>query len=173
MEKTKLRLKIALLDILNTKTFDEIKVNEICEKALIHKTTFYNHFDDKYDLLNYVITSIHEEIKANLSLKKGIKEYYLSIAKEYIKIIKKNKKLFDSVLSTKGNISTYMIYEIYVQDLEKEISKVKTINLPNRYIASFYVTAVFSLLNEWYINGCVENEETLISYLNELIIDQK
>ena len=52
MEKTKIYLSNALLELLKTKSFDNIKVTEICDKALIHKTTFYNHFEDKYELLD-------------------------------------------------------------------------------------------------------------------------
>ncbi|MFC7558721.1 TetR/AcrR family transcriptional regulator [Paenibacillus farraposensis] len=34
------------------KEFSSITINEICEKAMVHRTTFYKHFVDKYDLLN-------------------------------------------------------------------------------------------------------------------------
>ena len=42
-----------LFSLLCTKPFDEISVNEICEESTYPRATFYNYFDDKYDLLNY------------------------------------------------------------------------------------------------------------------------
>lgn len=42
-----------LLNLLSIKSFDEITVNEISEESSYPRATFYNYFDDKYDLLNY------------------------------------------------------------------------------------------------------------------------
>ncbi|MGY3745936.1 TetR/AcrR family transcriptional regulator [Vagococcus salmoninarum] len=33
--------------------FSAITINQICEKALVHRSTFYQHFSDKYALLDY------------------------------------------------------------------------------------------------------------------------
>ncbi len=42
-----------LFSLLCAKPFDEITVNEISEESSYPRATFYNYFDDKYDLLNY------------------------------------------------------------------------------------------------------------------------
>lgn len=39
--------------LLAKKPFESISVNEICELSNFPRATFYNYFDDKYDLLNY------------------------------------------------------------------------------------------------------------------------
>ncbi len=33
--------------------FSKITVDQICEKAMVHRSTFYKHFDDKFRLLEY------------------------------------------------------------------------------------------------------------------------
>lgn len=33
------------------KKFERISVQEICDRAMVHRTTFYKHYEDKYDLL--------------------------------------------------------------------------------------------------------------------------
>ena len=35
------------------KNFGDIRVREICEDANIHRSTFYRHFEDKYQLLEF------------------------------------------------------------------------------------------------------------------------
>ena len=47
-------LKDSLLQLLSEKSFDNIKVNDICDLAMVHRTTFYSHFSDKYELLDTV-----------------------------------------------------------------------------------------------------------------------
>ena len=36
---------------MKNKSFEEIKVSDICKEAHINRSTFYNNFNDKYDLL--------------------------------------------------------------------------------------------------------------------------
>ncbi|MEG0255055.1 TetR/AcrR family transcriptional regulator [Vagococcus sp.] len=41
------------LMVLDKKVFSDIRVREICDKATIHRSTFYRHFEDKYQLLEF------------------------------------------------------------------------------------------------------------------------
>lgn len=43
----------AMRDELATTPFTKITVNDLCARANYPRSTFYNYFDDKYDLLNY------------------------------------------------------------------------------------------------------------------------
>ncbi|POA00817.1 TetR/AcrR family transcriptional regulator, partial [Staphylococcus carnosus] len=47
--KTKRALSDSLFKLLENTMFSSITVNMICEEALVHRTTFYKHFYDKYD----------------------------------------------------------------------------------------------------------------------------
>ena len=42
-----------MFELLSRKSFEEITVNELCQQSNYPRATFYNYFDDKYDLLNY------------------------------------------------------------------------------------------------------------------------
>lgn len=47
--------------------FSSVTVNQICEKAMVHRTTFYKHFEDKYDLLYFGIEQFNEKyVKVSL-----------------------------------------------------------------------------------------------------------
>lgn len=43
----------AFLTLLAERDFDTITVKEICDRAMVHRTTFYKHYEDKYDLLTH------------------------------------------------------------------------------------------------------------------------
>ena len=53
-------LTLALTQLLQVKPFEKISVIDICEKALVPRATFYNYFDDKYDLLQYYWSTLRE-----------------------------------------------------------------------------------------------------------------
>ena len=52
----------ALTQQLNEKTFDEVKVKDLCEAAGIHRSTFYAHFEDKSHLLTFGIQTLMDEL---------------------------------------------------------------------------------------------------------------
>ena len=41
----------ALMTELAVRPFEEITVKDICDRAMVHRTTFYKHYEDKYALL--------------------------------------------------------------------------------------------------------------------------
>lgn len=48
--KTKKSIRDAFVELRKKYSIDEIKVNTLCEKAMVNKTTFYNHYQDIYEL---------------------------------------------------------------------------------------------------------------------------
>ncbi len=171
--KTKTLLINAFIDLLEEMDFYDIKVTHICEKAMVHKTTFYNHFEDKYDLLNYIIQKLHSEIKTQAVTDKGVIDYYLSIARLYIEKFKERPKLINTLTNISSDgVSSHILYETYTKDVEEKISETN-IEIPVKYVANFYVSAVFSLLNEWFRSGMKEDEETIIKYIDFLIRSEK
>lgn len=60
--RTRKLLCTSLMDLMQTTSFDKLSVNDICEKAMVHRATFYNHFNDKTNLLNYAIDELREEL---------------------------------------------------------------------------------------------------------------
>ena len=53
--------RCALLGALEEQPFESITVNALCERADYPRATFYNYFDDKYDLLGYLWHCLAEE----------------------------------------------------------------------------------------------------------------
>ena len=62
--KTKKILFETLLKLMKQKNFDKIKISDICEEALINRSTFYAHYQDKYELLDDLV----EDLKVSLLL---------------------------------------------------------------------------------------------------------
>ena len=57
--RSKQHLSEALLELMSERPFREISVVDVCQRARVHRTTFYAHFEDKNALLRYVLAELH------------------------------------------------------------------------------------------------------------------
>ena len=51
---TKNALASALKDLMKRKPFSKISVRDICDECGMNRKSFYYHFKDKYDLVNWI-----------------------------------------------------------------------------------------------------------------------
>jgi AcrR family transcriptional regulator len=56
--RTRNLIKDAFLSLVNEKDFEAITVKDITDKATVNRATFYAHFEDKYALLDSLVSDI-------------------------------------------------------------------------------------------------------------------
>lgn len=56
--KTRANIRTSFIELLLEKDFNEITIQNILDQALINRSTFYNHYSDKYDLVEQLITEL-------------------------------------------------------------------------------------------------------------------
>lgn len=54
----------ALMAELSEQAFEKITVKDICERAMVHRTTFYKHYEDKYALLQQGMRQMYDALVA-------------------------------------------------------------------------------------------------------------
>ncbi len=52
----------ALMAELSERAFEEVTVKDICERAMVHRTTFYKHYEDKYALLEQGMRQMYDAL---------------------------------------------------------------------------------------------------------------
>jgi AcrR family transcriptional regulator len=78
-------LSEALLSLLLEKSFEEIFVTDICERAMVHRTTFYKHFEDKYHLLDFCVKELISNFEGDeqeLNSISSMKDYYMGLIRK-------------------------------------------------------------------------------------------
>ena len=93
------------------KPFEDIKVIDICKESLINRSTFYDHFNDKYELLNSFMNDLKEELLKHLNDSKNIefntvKEYFFIIVRELFNYINKNIDVYSILSIIKKNYNS-------------------------------------------------------------------
>lgn len=69
IRRTRQLLHQALVRLLEKKDFDQISVQDIAEAATVNRVTFYDHFPDKFALLECVVGSRFNELVAERGVK--------------------------------------------------------------------------------------------------------
>ncbi|MDE6168706.1 MAG: TetR/AcrR family transcriptional regulator [Acetatifactor sp.] len=55
-------IREAFLDLLKKKPIEKISIGELCEKANVHRSTFYRHYTDIYALMDCIYDDAYHEI---------------------------------------------------------------------------------------------------------------
>ena len=56
--RTRQSLVKALEELLVERPYQSLSVTDICQRAMVHRTTFYAHFNDKQELLRYLLLGV-------------------------------------------------------------------------------------------------------------------
>lgn len=173
--KTKKNLYEGLLSIMKDKPFEEIKVSEICSVALTNRSTFYDHFSDKYELLASLIKDLEEELTKKLEQNKNLeteKDYYMKMIELLFDHISENISIYSSIIRNNTNsIANDMFKDTLVKDVEKHIksSHANHGNIPIEIITIFYVSAVINVCVYYISDPTRYKKENILSYLRELV----
>ena len=174
--KTKNLIYNTLIELMKDKTFEEIKVSDICNKALINRSTFYSHYEDKYDLLVDFINSLKDEFVTELnknSSNLNTKEYYIELIKIFLNHIEERKEMYTSIMiNNRNSIMIDILLSVVNNDLLKKMSKDEfKSSIPDDIIVKFYLGGVINLGVEWLKDNTKYSKEEIINYLNLLIPD--
>ena len=174
--KTKKILFDTLLKLMKKKNFEKIKISDICEEALINRSTFYAHFEDKYELLMALFeeqkVSLLEKLEDNENTNFS-KEYLMELLNILINHIDENREIYSAILSNNRNgiLIDFLIdvIERDVSDRLKDNNDIKNSNLPLDIIVKFYAGGLINIGMAWLTSKEKYNKEQLLSYINILI----
>lgn len=172
--KTKKSLYRGLLKLMEKKTLDSIKVSDICTISKINRSTFYDHYNDKYELFKELINSLQTDLKKHIKVDKETntaKDYYLEIMKLLLKQLDKQKALFSSIVNNNYNTIAYeMLKEIVVKSVIEHIEEnyENTTNTPINIIVMYYVIGPIDICIESLKNKKEFNSEILLEQFKEI-----
>jgi AcrR family transcriptional regulator len=101
--KTYMALTDAFWQLLGDKKFEDITVNELCDRAMVRRATFYKHFSDKYEFFAFVVRGKQAEFDAQTRQQADntrSQSFYLDITQHTLDFLNSNKKLVETVLGS-------------------------------------------------------------------------
>lgn len=142
------------IELLQTKSLNEISVSDICKKAGLNRSTFYANYMDIYQLAD----TIRETLEDNLNdlYRSEIADGYNS--NDYLLLfrhIKENQPFYNTYFKL-GYDNQYKIFK-YDTALARE-------HFDNRFIDyhyEFFKSGITAIIKHWLSNGCLETPEEI------------
>jgi len=158
------------------KPFEKISVVDICERAMVHRATFYSHFEDKYSLLRFCMGDFEKPFdKEDITESdiEGYKNYYLHVASDIISEVEKNQRFCKNLIhknkedSFMANIR-YAITNKINEKLEKCEENGIKLQVPSEVLSRFYGGAAMNVIEWWIENDMPVPAKKIVEYLDIL-----
>ena len=176
IRKTYLALHNAFVALLEEKRFEDITVNELCDRAMIRRTTFYKHFADKYEYFTFYIKEIVATFQDRLAPDVGegeAREYLLHMSREMIRFMKQHERLVQNVkMSSMFPILLSIMLEQISLDVSQVIQRANNLGIEKTKaegIAAFYAGGLTNVLFQYLKRDEPINEEMFIEIISEFL----
>lgn len=97
--KSKKSIFDAFVNLRSKKELRKITVKELCEKALINKSTFYTYYEDMFDLSDKIESEVVDGIVSTISNPQMMIDEPVNFYRSLLGAVSENKKLIDTVFS--------------------------------------------------------------------------
>ena len=160
VQRTKKALITTFSDLLETKSFENITIQDLCEKANVRRSTFYRHFNDKYDLLNHIVGTLIEYFRT-LHLPeidpKDPRQFFNKFMKDILLFISDNKAMVKSVISINIYSEVYQIlynqiYAVVKQQIEFD-KQIGQFYIDEFIYGEFLAGGILSVILNWIQYG--------------------
>lgn len=176
----------ALIALLERKDLEYITVKEICEKAGVHRSTFYLHYGSVADLMEEVTQYINTQFFSYFSFnsnnfkeeieKKDLKDLVMitpQFLRPYLTFVKEHRQIFRAAFKNPKGMQANMRFD----DLKKYVLEpiLKRFAIPaedHRYWIDFFIHGTMAIIRDWVMENCVDSVEKIESVIIQCVRPQ-
>lgn len=164
----------ALFALMSERSFEAITVTDICERAMVHRTTFYKHYEDKYKLLEQ---GVQTELRALFAAvdeaveKPGGKEAPMHTRTWLIAVFAHvlTQKSFYRLMLTGDGFCTFntLLRKGLAAHLERHLHhEGKQLTLPMALYAQLHAASLVGMLAWWLEHDCYYPPAEMIQHIS-------
>jgi probable dihydroxyacetone kinase regulator len=169
-QTTKKALAMSFKKLLEKKSLDSITVVDITEDCEVNRQTFYYHFRDIYDLIDWIYTCEASKALGGKKTSDSWQQGFLQIF-QYV-LDNKTFVLGTYHSSSLEHLRQYLYNETYnllAGVVEEKAAGLRIRDDDKEFIANFYKYAFVGLMLDWIGKGMMEKPEVIIDHLTTLI----
>ena len=169
-QTTKRALEASLKKLLLEKPLNKITINDITEDCGVNRMTFYYHFKDIYDLVDWILVEDATKILEGRQSFETWNEAYLDILQR----VQENKSLVLNVYRSVGREQVeqylYKLLDPLLKEFaDRECKDITVQDADKQFIVDFYKYALVGMALEWIRKDMKEDPVRMTERLNILI----
>lgn len=166
---TKKALAQSLKELGASKILDKITVADITEHCGVNRQTFYYHFDDKYELLNWIYTQdLFIPLTRDLTF-----ENWGDKLVQLFQYMKQQKSFFMNTIKSSNNFFAEYTNKIFAELFKKAIVELNMYSHLNEkeqdIYARFFAYGLTGVVVDWAMKGMKEDADQLTDLLQHMI----
>ena len=166
--KTKYALIEALKDLLNTTTLDHITVKEIVDRAGVSRQTFYYHFDDMYQMLDWAFQDALQQLYDMPA------EDWRDRLRKEIEYLRDNRLLAINIYRSLGAEYFGKGLDVAIRPLIREAFRDARYHIPvdkdqEEFAISFFIYGVSGTILQWLNKGMPEDLNDIVRSIHKLV----
>lgn len=167
---TKRVLAASFKKLLSCHPLNKISVKDIVEDAQVNRQTFYYHFHDVYDLIQWILEEESQAAFATEGRRDGLKDHI----RDVLEAMLQEKPLVLNIVHSlnREHLEQYLygVIETFIYDsLEKNCEGLVISDDDIRFIADFFKFAFVGILMDWVIKGMREEPKVLSDRLIHML----
>ncbi len=152
--RTRAWLLETLLELIEEKSYSEISITELTERADIARQTFYRNYDSKDEILLNKLDEIRDEYLLNVQKNLETKDdpYWDFEVNQMVNLWQRNETLFKALQKAglafqvlEKFTEIFSLFHMKVQNLEELDEK-------HQYLVYYLSGGVYMVLNKWFEN---------------------
>lgn len=156
--------------VMEKKSFEKITILDITDHCGLNRQTFYYHFQDKYELLNWIL---HTEVIIPFTEDLTIDNWNDKLL-GILYVIKDNGRFYANAFNTShgDEFRRYLLEAItkVLLDVINQLADDRPINSEDKnFVAEFLSYGVLGSVIKWVRTGMKESPEATAAFLQELV----
>jgi len=169
--KTQEALKRAVLELMAEKSFDDITIQDIADRANVNRGTIYLHYQDKYDLLDKLI---EEHLNELGEMEEWACEMdWVDALVPYFEYFEKHYLFFSTMLASKGAPFSFRtrLLSSFMEGFKGEIDREsgKNADVSDDVLLHFAGTAYVGAIEWWIRNGMPHPPQAMAKQIGTLL----
>lgn len=153
--KSQEAIKKAIIELMAEKSFDDITIQDITERADLSRKTFYLRYVDKYELLDKLIEEHINELRKACELESAIDLDYIEGYEIWFEFFEGNYLFFSTMIASKGAPTFRSRFlEFIVEEVKGEVNtkEGKNQGFNEEVFIQFFSSAFVGLVEWWFKN---------------------
>lgn len=165
----------ALSDLLQEKPFDEIRVKDLCQRAMVHRSTFYAHFEDKRHLLTFGMQAFLDDLTDGMPCSDNPAPFRQAIEKVFQYFLARRQEYARLFLDPRNAEAKEIFREEFARVLTEQTLHHPAFTAYTReeivMLCQFFARGLLSLITWWLKPGTQRSvEEVAEAFCNVYIL---